>query len=416
MNVRVPRYRFHKASGQALVEIKGRHIYLGKFDSPDSREKYRRLIAEFMSNNKQGAEEGTTSKLKIEELILQYFRFAKTYYVKNGVPTDEIIALRIVLRRLRKLHGSTKAEKFGPKAFKTVCESLIQKDLSRKYINDSMSRIRRMFRWAVAEELVPPAIFQALATVPELKRGRSAARETEKILPVSDEVVEATLPHLPEVIADMVRLQRLAGMRPAEVCILRPCDIDSTEDVWIYQPSSHKTEHKDKERLIPLGPQAQAIILRYLARDPETFCFRPCDSEEKRRAKLHASRMTPLEHGNHPGSNRVAQPLFQPGESYSTDSYRRAIQRGCKKAFTHPTLANIGRSDLTDSQLKEIWQWQSEHRWAPNQLRHAAATQIRQRFGLEAAQVVLGHSGANVTEVYAERDFSLAAKIAREVG
>ena len=51
MPVRVPKYRFHKASGQALVEIRGRHYYLGKFDSPESQELYRRLITQHFSDN-----------------------------------------------------------------------------------------------------------------------------------------------------------------------------------------------------------------------------------------------------------------------------------------------------------------------------------------------------------------------------
>jgi site-specific recombinase XerC len=54
--------------------------------------------------------------------------------------------------------------------------------------------------------------------------------------------------------------------------------------------------------------------------------------------------------------------------------------------------------------------------WSPNQLRHSAATEIRRRFGLEAAQVALGHSKADVTQVYAERDMTKAAAVMREVG
>ena len=41
--------------------------------------------------------------------------------------------------------------------------------------------------------------------------------------------------------------------------------------------------------------------------------------------------------------------------------------------------------------------------WHPHQLRHTHATEVRRRFGLEAAQVGVGHSQARVTEVYAER-------------
>jgi site-specific recombinase XerC len=55
-------------------------------------------------------------------------------------------------------------------------------------------------------------------------------------------------------------------------------------------------------------------------------------------------------------------------------------------------------------------------KWAPNRLRHSAATEIRKRFGLEAAQVVLGHAQADVTQVYAERDLELARRVAKEVG
>jgi site-specific recombinase XerD len=54
--------------------------------------------------------------------------------------------------------------------------------------------------------------------------------------------------------------------------------------------------------------------------------------------------------------------------------------------------------------------------WHVNQLRHAAATQIRHEFGLEAAQVILGHAKADVTQVYAERDAALAAEIMRKIG
>ena len=43
---RVPAYRLHKPSGQARVIIDGQHIHLGRYGSPESREKYARLIAE----------------------------------------------------------------------------------------------------------------------------------------------------------------------------------------------------------------------------------------------------------------------------------------------------------------------------------------------------------------------------------
>ena len=64
--------------------------------------------------------------------------------------------------------------------------------------------------------------------------------------PVEDSAVELTLPYLPTTVADMVRLQRLTGMGPDEVCQLRPRDVDRTGDVWSYTPDHHKTQHAGK--------------------------------------------------------------------------------------------------------------------------------------------------------------------------
>ena len=46
----------------------------------------------------------------------------------------------------------------------------------------------------------------------------------------------------------MVRFQQLAGCRPGEVRTLRPRDVDTNGDVWVYRPESHKTEHTGRER------------------------------------------------------------------------------------------------------------------------------------------------------------------------
>ena len=94
--------------------------------------------------------------------------------------------------------------------------------------------------------------------------------------------------------------------------------------------------------------------------------------------------------GNRPGTNRRRKPKHQPGDCYTTNSYRRAITRACEK--------------------------HTIEKWSPNRLRHTAATEVRREFGLEAAQVILGHSQANVTQVYAERDLAKGVEVARQIG
>jgi site-specific recombinase XerC len=61
-------------------------------------------------------------------------------------------------------------------------------------------------------------------------------------------------------------------------------------------------------------------------------------------------------------------------------------------------------------------EWHAAHRWSPNQLRHSYATEVRKQFGLEAAQVVLGHSTCRVTEIYAERDTAKGSLVAKAIG
>jgi integrase len=54
--------------------------------------------------------------------------------------------------------------------------------------------------------------------------------------------------------------------------------------------------------------------------------------------------------------------------------------------------------------------------WHPHQLRHTAGTAIRKKYGVEIAQVILGHATLDATEIYAERDVARAIKIVREIG
>ncbi len=49
---RVPTYRLHKASGQAIVTLKGRTYYLGKFGTPESRIAYNRLLADWEADDR----------------------------------------------------------------------------------------------------------------------------------------------------------------------------------------------------------------------------------------------------------------------------------------------------------------------------------------------------------------------------
>ena len=312
--------------------------------------------------------------------------------------------VKLAMKPLLKLYRHTPAGGFGPKALKTVRQAMIDADLSRRVINRHIGRIRRMFKWAVENELVPASVSHGLQAVRGLQKGRTQAREPKPVRPVADSIVDATLPYLSPVVADMVRFQRLTGARPAEVCMLRPCDVDRSGDVWQYRPETHKTIHHECERLIFIGPKAQAVLLPRLLRDSTAYCFSPAEAEKGRRNKQRQDRKSPVQPSQK--NRRKRKPAKRPGDRYDTASYRRAIHNAADKA----DAAARKKSGKTESGERII------PRWSPNRLRHSAATEIRRRHGLEAAQVILGHSKADVTQVYAERDIAKAIEVAREVG
>ena len=354
--------------------------------------------------------------LTIVEAIARYWRHAKQYYVKNGRPTAEQACIRAALRFVIALYADTPAAEFSPVSLKAVRNQMVEAGSARSTVNKNIGRVRRVFRWLASEQLIAVAVYQSLTVVDGLRKGRTTAREPEPVAPVDDATVEQTMPFLPDVVRDMIRVARFTGMRPAEVCNLRPGDLDRSGDVWKFTPQSHKSEHRGGRRTVCIGPRAQEVLLKYLARAPESFCFSPADSEAKRLAARHAARTVPITCGNRPNSNRRRKPRRAAGEHYSAGAFRRSVHRGCDRAFPHPTLAAIPKTKLAAEQLAELKKWQAAHRWSPNQLRHSAATEIRRQFGLEAASVVLGHARADVTQIYAERDLSLAAHVAREVG
>ena len=403
----IPKYRRHKASGQAVVTLNGDDFYLGPHGSKVSRLEYDRVVGEWIQNGRR-SRRGNACDLAVVEVINAYRKFADVYYVKNGQRTREAEIITHTLKRfVQPLYGRVAAIEFGPCALKNVREKMIEAGHSRGVINKNVDRIRRMFRWAASEEMVPVTVFQSLSTVPGLRKGRTTAREPKPVLPVEESLVEATLPYLPKIVADMVRFERLTGCRPSEVCQLRPGDLDRTRAVWAYRPGSHKTEHHDRERIIFIGPKAQEVILPYLLRDAAAYCFSPAESMQEMRDARHSTRRTPLHYGNRPGTNRKARPQRAPKVQYTKDSYARAIRRGVDKA---------NKSILEDAKEFQIDNPALLAYWAPNRLRHAAGTEIRHQFGLEGAQVVLGHAKADVTQVYAERDMALAAEIMQKIG
>lgn len=405
---REPGYCLHKPTGQAYVNLGGKVVYLGQFGTDESKRKYETVKAEWLINRHSAKYSPASTGPTMADICLAYLDHAAKYY-----PTgNEYANLEAAIRPISRLYATLPANQFGPTEFRTVREWFLSTPIefktskkrkpesenkkpprfrSRKTINEQMNRLLRIMKWAVAQGMIPVSVHQTLKCIDPLKRGRTEARETKAIKAVSASVIEATLPHLTQVLSDMVQFQQLVGCRPGELVRITPAMVNRSEEVWTIELAEHKNAYRGKARTLYIGPKAQAILKPYLLRGTDDACFSPQESERQRLDTNHAARTTPLSCGNRPGTNRVSRkPRRAPGTSFTTGTFARAILYACKR----------GKLD----------------HWHPNQLRHSAATAIRKQFGLEAAQLILGHSGADITQIYAERDATKAIEVARRIG
>lgn len=263
---------------------------------------------------------------------------------------------------------------------------------SRTTVNDTINRIRQMFKWGALYELVPDDRVPVLQLVPPLLSGQTAAPDASKEKAVSDTLVDATLPHLPPVIADLIRFARLVGCRPGEARKLRPCDIDRRplaeyKGVWVWRVTKYKNSWRKKHlpRAIAVGPKAQALLSPWLERlrdRPDSHVFSPKFSERR----LTLSRGKDCCEGD---DSTIAIPVTKRlvNDFYSKDSLNKCIARGCLR----------GRLQ----------------KWNAGQLRHTRLTEVRETHSLDVAQAVGGHSNVNTTELYATIALSKAIEAAK---
>jgi integrase len=384
-----PLYRLHKASGRATVTIDGRDIYLGPHGSPESLALYDELVRAHLRQQAETDRKRRSDLIAAEleksagrvdwtvaELVLRYLPHVRGHYVKAGVQTSQVGLIEAALGVLVAKSGELDASRFGPLALKACRDEFVARGHTRNEANRRTRLIVQMFRWCTEQELVQETVWSALRSVKALQRGRTTAPDKAPITPATDADVEAALPHMPRPVAAMVRIQALAGLRPGEVIMMRPEDIDMTGAVWEYTPATHKTEHRGGRRVIMIGPKAQGIIREFLR--PRIGVFEP--------GQPTSPYVFPPEFDRKPRCDRKREP----GDRYTVNSYRRAIARACARAGVPE--------------------------FGPNRLRHSAATRIRRELGLDVARALLGHTDVSTTTIYAERDDTLARAAMEKFG
>ena len=399
---RIPTYRFHKASGQAVVVLSGRSTYLGKWNTHESRTKYERALAEWLAtgrtppnNSGVGYPDHEGTDLRVCELILAFIEYAKTHYRHaDGTPTGELDNYRHALRPLRQLYGDSLAREFGPLRLRAVRQEMLNTGLCRTTINARIHRIRRVFRWAASMETVPATVIQGLNSVASLQRGRCTAPESPGVHPVEWTRVEQTIPQLPRPVAAMVQIMRYANCRAQDVVSMRGRDLIRTSEVWEYRPAIHKNQWREEgssvhARVVLLGPKCQEILRPFLdGRSPECHLFDPRESRaayQAERAAKRTTKRTPSELHR----RRVKNPRRSPSDRYSVNTFQQTIRKTCQR---------LGVSV-----------------WTVLEVRHARATEVRASYGLEGAAASLGDT-VEAAQIYSETNRVMALRIAREIG
>src|SRR5262249_47033520 len=152
----------------------------------ESRIEYARVITEWEAGGRRlSLENGDgDSDITINELMVAFWPIAEKHYRHlDGSTTGELDNIRVALRPLKTLYGHTLAKDFGPLSLKAVRDHMIRQPvvvkikttvpdtgkrvwkekilrigLARGVINQRIGRIRKLFKWAVENEMVPPAV------------------------------------------------------------------------------------------------------------------------------------------------------------------------------------------------------------------------------------------------------------------
>jgi len=298
----------------------------------------------------------------------------QSYHGPDGKPTSTAINAVLDVRLFRDLFGNAAVSEMTHGDMLSFRDALVRSGVGRSTVNMRLWRVKYMLSWALDEALITATAKAELTQVKPVKRGRTAAHESAPIRPVDDATIEKTVARMIPNTADMVRVHRLTGMRPCELCALKWSRIDTSRTPWVYSvpPEANKNDWRGeygRPRVVCIGPRARAILERH--KGDGDVPFSPMRAMAEYLEGRRAARVTPF-YGKSSPDFHVARVL---GSQWTTDAYSKTIRAACLRAGVTP--------------------------WGANRLRHAFGTDVRRQFGLEAARAVLGHTGGkNITDVY----------------
>lgn len=388
----------YRKDGEAYVYVHDhdpQQISMGRGDEITRR--YRQFLGDWERGRYRGDQPKASEGCTVAELYCAFAAHADARYRRDdGTPTGEAKAFDRSIKPLLARCATMLADDVTARELKTTRQDMVDAGLSRRVVNQRVGRIRRVWRWGVAERIVAAATVVELESLPDLEAGYSGMHDPAPVRAVPLATVEATLPRLNRWHQAMVRLQLLTGARPGEVCGIVGADIDQDgvvrlkdhevrlPGVWVWQPRWHKSKRRGKLLVYILGPKAIELLRPWLRDDPSEPLFQPREAM----AEYNAARIARAKFHNK--SPRATNPRRKPGTKYTTASYDLAITKAAAAAG-------------------------SPH-WSAHQLRKLVASQTDQAEGIESSRKRLGHASIATTEIYVEADLKEAARLAKLYG
>jgi integrase len=381
-----PRYCGPHATGQAYsiwpagTPKAGKPRYHGSYGTPESRENYRRWLAE-LGVDKAAAGDAMRPLLTIAEGWEAWLDAVEKrgWYQKHGKATDTKKGFRSAMKYVLDLYASMLLQDFTAYHLNVARRAMIEKGLRRHTINEYTGRIRHVWDFFLTEGLIDKADYVAVEACRVLRQNQGGV-ESGPVLSVPESHVKAVLAEVTPAIRTMIEVCCWSGCRQGEIRVARTCDITDEDALipprlqgqcWVFRPHIYKTEHHGKTRIVLLGPQAMAAMEPWLQpTDPEKYLFLPYESQ------VYASRKRQLKPGNVAGTERAKRNTLPLDRPYGKTAMWSAIDRACDKL-------NLPH-------------------WHPHQLRHLAATRLAERYGVEITQILLGHCDVKTTLKYVD--------------
>lgn len=363
---KLPSYLLHQASGQARTIIDGRTIYLGEYGSEESRRRYGEVIAEHSCG------------VRVDP-------FAKSGGASRGTncgitsAPESLLTINELVNCFMK-HAGAYYVKNGQKTAEYDCFKSAVKPMVNLYGSTPAAEFGPLALKAVRQSMVDGGkkcrsfINKSVGRIKAVFRW---AVENEMVEPSVLQKLEA----VPPLLAGRTEAKDHAPRRPvseAHIDAVRKLVREEIRDLIdlqlltgarsgeLLQLTSDMIDRSGKDVWL-----AKLVDHKTAHLDKErVLVFGP-------KAKLILAKYITLA----PGIS-----LF----SCRRDSYGRAVTIACD-------TAKIAR-------------------WTPHWLRHNAASRLREEYGLDVAQVMLGHSTADMTALYAHLNLTKAVKAAKEAG